>query len=101
MNIVVYCSSQEGLEEKYQRLASELGLWIGRHGHTLLYGGSNAGLMHITASATHQAGIGAAVDEGVAVLAYPSAQVAGQLPVFLFQLVVGTAVNNNVHFLVD
>ncbi len=56
MNIVVYCSSQEGLEEKYQRLASELGLWIGRHGHTLLYGGSNAGLMHITASATHQAG---------------------------------------------
>lgn len=56
MNIVVYCSSQEGLEEKYQRLASELGLWIGRHGHTLLYGGSNAGLMHITASTTHQAG---------------------------------------------
>ena len=44
MNIVVYCSSQEGLEEKYQRLASELGLWIGRHGHTLLYGGSNAAI---------------------------------------------------------
>ena len=56
MKIVVYCSSQEGLDEKYQQLARELGTWIGQHGHTLLYGGSNAGLMHITASAVHEAG---------------------------------------------
>ena len=56
MNIVVYCSSQGGLPEKYQQLARDLGTWIGRHGHTLLYGGSNAGLMHITAAAVHEAG---------------------------------------------
>ena len=56
MNIVVYCSSMGGLEEKYQQLAQELGTWIGQQGHTLLYGGSNAGLMHITAAAVHQAG---------------------------------------------
>ena len=56
MNIVVYCSSQEGLEEKYQQLATTLGTWIGQNGHTLLYGGSKAGLMHITAAATHAAG---------------------------------------------
>ena len=56
MKFVVYCSSQEGLEEKYQQLALQLGTWIGQHGHTLLYGGSNAGLMHITASAVHEAG---------------------------------------------
>ena len=56
MTIVVYCSSQAGLEEKYQQLARDLGTWIGQHGHTLLYGGSNAGLMHITASAAHEAG---------------------------------------------
>lgn len=56
MNIVVYCSSQEGLEEKYRQLAHTLGTWIGQNGHTLLYGGSNAGLMHITASAVHAAG---------------------------------------------
>ena len=54
MKIVVYCSSQEGLEKKYQQLARDLGSWIGQHGHTLLYGGSNAGLMHITASAVHE-----------------------------------------------
>ena len=56
MKIVVYCSSQEGLEEKYQQLARDLGTWIGQNGHTLLYGGSNAGLMHITAAAVHAAG---------------------------------------------
>ncbi len=56
MTIVVYCSSQAGLEEKYQQLAHDLGTWIGQHGHTLLYGGSNAGLMHITAAAAHEAG---------------------------------------------
>ena len=56
MNIVVYCSSQEGLDEKYQQLARDLGTWIGQHGHTLLYGGSNAGLMHVTAAAVHEAG---------------------------------------------
>ena len=56
MKIVVYCSSQEGLEKKYQQLAHDLGTWIGQHGHTLVYGGSNAGLMHITAAAVHEAG---------------------------------------------
>ena len=56
MNIVVYCSSQEGLDEKYRLLARDLGTWIGEHGHTLVYGGSNAGLMHITAAAVHEAG---------------------------------------------
>ena len=56
MNIVVYCSSMEGLEEKYQQLSIALGSWIGQQGHTLLYGGSNAGLMHVTATAVHAAG---------------------------------------------
>ena len=56
MKIVVYCSSQEGLDEKYRLLARDLGTWIGQQGHTLLYGGSNAGLMHITAVAVNEAG---------------------------------------------
>ena len=56
MKIVVYCSSQGNLPEQYQQLARDLGTWIGQHGHTLVYGGSNAGLMHITAAAVHEAG---------------------------------------------
>lgn len=56
MNIVVYCSSQDRLDEKYQQLATALGQWIGQNGHTLVYGGANAGLMHITAAAVHETG---------------------------------------------
>ena len=56
MNIVVYCSSQEQLDDKFQQLALDLGTWIGQNGHSLLYGGSKAGLMHITATAVHEAG---------------------------------------------
>ena len=56
MNIVVYCSAQDGLEDKYQQLATALGQWIGQNGHTLVYGGVKAGLMHATAQAVHDTG---------------------------------------------
>jgi len=56
MNIVVYCSSQDRLEDRYQHLASVLGQWIGNQGHTLVYGGVKAGLMHIVAQATSDSG---------------------------------------------
>lgn len=56
MNIVVYCSAQDGLDEKYQQLARDLGTWIGKNGHTLVYGGVQSGLMHVTAVAVHEAG---------------------------------------------
>ena len=56
MNIVVYCSAQDGLDEKYQQLASTLGQWIGENNHTLVYGGVKSGLMHVTAQAVHEAG---------------------------------------------
>ena len=56
MNIVVYCSAQDGLEDKYIQLATILGQWIGQNGHTLVYGGVKAGLMHATATAVHSAG---------------------------------------------
>ena len=45
----------------------------------------------------HQAGIGAAIEQGVAVLTNPSAQVAGQQPVFLVQPLLRTAVNDDLH----
>ena len=56
MNIVVYCSAQDGLEDRYNQLAATLGQWIGQNGHTLVYGGVKAGLMHATAHAVHEAG---------------------------------------------
>lgn len=56
MTIAVYCSSREGLPPEYVAPAQALGQWIGQHGHTLIYGGVNAGLMHTVAQAAHDAG---------------------------------------------
>ncbi len=56
MNIAVYCSSQAGLPEPYEAAARAAGQWIGSGGHTLVYGGVDAGLMHTVAQATHDAG---------------------------------------------
>ncbi|MGM9804049.1 MAG: TIGR00730 family Rossman fold protein [Muribaculaceae bacterium] len=56
MNIVVYCSSRQDLDADYQRMAQAVGQWIGSNRHTLVYGGVNAGLMHIVAQATANAG---------------------------------------------
>ena len=39
MKIAVYCGSDFGNNEKYAKAASELGQWIGKSKHTLVYGG--------------------------------------------------------------
>ena len=56
MNIAVYCSSRQGLSSDIEATALALGQWIGTNGHTLVYGGVNAGLMHTVAQASHDAG---------------------------------------------
>lgn len=45
MNIVVYLGSNEGKKPIYKEKVRELGGWIAREGHTLIYGGSRSGLM--------------------------------------------------------
>ncbi len=56
MNIAVYCSSREGLPQEVEATAIALGKWMGEHGHTLVYGGVNAGLMHTIAQSAHDHG---------------------------------------------
>ena len=51
MKIAVYCGSACGTEPEYMAVARALGDWIGRNGHTLVYGGSNTGLMGAVADA--------------------------------------------------
>ena len=45
MRIAVYCGSSAGNREIYGKNAFELGAWMGRAGHELVYGGSETGLM--------------------------------------------------------
>jgi hypothetical protein len=51
-SLCVYCGSRTGRVEDFQKLAADVGRWIGRHGGQLVYGGGNAGLMGIVADAT-------------------------------------------------
>ncbi len=45
MHITVYLGSRDGDDPIYNEIAEDFGAWIGRNGHTLVYGGSRTGLM--------------------------------------------------------
>ena len=45
MKIAVYCGSTGGKDPAFAEAAFALGEWMGRNGHTLVYGGSNTGMM--------------------------------------------------------
>lgn len=56
MKIAVFCSANNNIVDKYTKEVEALGQWIGTAGHTLVYGGSNTGLMECVARAAHNAG---------------------------------------------
>ena len=51
MNITVYMASSFGNDQEIKKGAEELGRWIAENGNTLVYGGSESGLMGVTADA--------------------------------------------------
>ena len=56
MHITVYLGSNPGNNPRYQEAAVELGTLIGQGGHTMVYGGADAGLMGMTANGVLEAG---------------------------------------------
>ena len=56
MKICVFCSANNNLATEYSAAAQALGKWIGNAGHTLVFGGTDLGLMETVARATHDAG---------------------------------------------
>lgn len=56
MNVAVYCGANFGKGERYRQAAEAMGHWIAENGHTLVYGGSNTGLMGILADTVLSAG---------------------------------------------
>lgn len=56
MKICVFCSANAGLAPACQRAAGELGRWIGSGGHSLVFGGTDLGLMETVARAAREAG---------------------------------------------
>lgn len=55
-NIGLFCAASETIDNIYVAAARELGLWLGREGFTLVYGGAAKGLMEATAFAAKSAG---------------------------------------------
>lgn len=56
MHITVYLGANEGNDPCLRKAVEELGAWIGNRGHTLIYGGSQSGLMGILADSVLTAG---------------------------------------------
>ena len=56
MNICVFCSSSNALAEIYFREAEILGTFLGEHGHALINGGANVGLMETVTIAAKKSG---------------------------------------------
>ncbi len=52
MNISVFCGASLPHNDLYTRAAEQLGTMLAQQGHTLLYGGSNLGLMGTLSSAS-------------------------------------------------
>ena len=56
MNITVYLGANYGTDPALQQAVRELGQWLGQSGHTLVYGGSDSGLMVVLARSAMAAG---------------------------------------------
>jgi len=56
MRICVYCSANSHIDPDFFDLTRQLGEWMGIHGHDLVYGGTDLGLMRCVAEAVAKAG---------------------------------------------
>ncbi len=56
MKIAVFCSANNSVVDEFAKEVDDFGAWIGREGHTLVYGGANTGLMERLANSAHEAG---------------------------------------------
>jgi uncharacterized protein (TIGR00730 family) len=54
--ICVYCASSESIDERFLRLAAEVGTALARAGHTLVFGGGRASMMGALAAAARAGG---------------------------------------------
>jgi len=56
VRICVFCSSSKNIEDSYKEIAIETGKLMARDGHSLVYGGSDVGMMKAIAEAVHENG---------------------------------------------
>ncbi|MGX8694870.1 MAG: TIGR00730 family Rossman fold protein [Prevotella sp.] len=56
MKLCIFCSANNGLDPDFISKTEQLGVWAAGHGHSIVFGGHDAGLMHSVSKAARQAG---------------------------------------------
>lgn len=56
MKIGIFCSANSSIDPDYFTLAEELGKWMAHNGHSLVYGGTDLGMMKTIGHAVHDNG---------------------------------------------
>lgn len=56
MNICIFCSANNDIDRDYFRLTEELALWAAGEDHTIVFGGTDMGLMECIGKTAHEAG---------------------------------------------
>jgi hypothetical protein len=56
MKLCIFCSSNQQIDPDFFEMTRELGAWAARNGHSIVFGGHDAGLMHAVSKAAKEAG---------------------------------------------
>lgn len=56
MKVCIFCSANNNIDKRYFDAAREIGQFLGRNGHTLVFGGCDMGLMGALAESTKKSG---------------------------------------------
>ena len=56
MKLCIFCSANQNIDPDFFEMTRELGEWAAKNGHSIVFGGHDAGLMHAVSQAAHDAG---------------------------------------------
>ena len=56
MKLCIFCSANQNIDPDFFEMTRELGEWAAKNGHSIVFGGHDAGLMHAVSLAAHDAG---------------------------------------------
>ena len=56
MKICIFCSANQQIDPDFFNMTEELGKWAAKHGHNIVFGGVNQGLMECVAKAAREHG---------------------------------------------
>lgn len=56
MKISIFCSANDNIDKDFFKMTEELGAWIAKNGHSIVFGGCNCGLMECIGKSVHNAG---------------------------------------------